>query len=63
MYGGPTKLCSRTRQSITSGGGPNCQGATALGGVFGENLSTQGLMEEDVQIGDEFGFASSVPTS
>ena len=55
----PAKPSTSTRPSTTRSGGRSCPDADLPWGAFGENLTTAGLSEEDVHIGDRFGIGSA----
>ena len=54
VHGGPTKAIYVYPSEHYKFWQAELPGLTLPWGMFGENLSTQGLVEEDVQIGDEF---------
>jgi MOSC domain-containing protein YiiM len=43
-----------TRRSSTSSGRASGQSSTSAPGTFGENLTTEGLLDGDVNVGDRF---------
>ena len=54
------KLFTLTRQSITHGGATEMPDVDFPYGKLGENLTTEGLLESEVCIGDEFQVGTAV---
>lgn len=52
-------LFTCTRRSITPTGARNCPASIFPGVAFGESLTIQGLLEDDVRVGDRFRVGST----
>jgi len=58
VHGGEYKRFTAIRWSITAIGRKNCRARAAMG-MFGENFTVHGLLEEEVHLGDRYSLGSA----